>query len=613
MKPAPVRRHTLSLTLLSAALALAAIPGRSGQPEDELWNQKHKGGNKHEEPARQEPARQEAPRQEEQPKASPRKEEEMLKPTAPSGGHQGSAVHANPTGPTTSPAFIKPTGPQPTGPQPAGPQPTGPLPTGPRPAGPRPGTAVRGNVVIPNPNASQPNPSGQAGIPHLAPREPLKPLPRPGVEVIRPKQGGEIYRGAGGAVREVRTPNGAVVHYAPDGQRHVELARPDGRVFFTSANGRGGYVQRPFELHGQPFVQRTYVQRGVAYTRVYRPWVYGGVTFNVYQPVHFYRPAFYAWTWHPWPRPVYYRWGWAAQPWYGYYGRCWAPYPYYPSPVFWLTDFVVSVTFEDAYQARLDSELAPPPDNPAVVSMTPDVKQAIADEVQRQLQEERDQQQAAAQGYAPPADQAPPLFSNSGSRVFLADHSVLAYAGARECFLSEGDVLQLNGPPAPNASYADVVVLYSRSPSCPRGSVVAVSLTDLQEMQNQMRATVDQGLGQLQNQQGQEGLPALPQANLGSTAAPYAAGVQADPSAAAELSQAALEADTEAQATLGQAPPAPAPAPTAGGTIALGMNPEQVHAILGSPRRSAMAGSRTIEVYQDFKVTYTDGVVTDIQ
>ena len=90
----------------------------------------------------------------------------------------------------------------------------------------------------------------------------------------------------------MHTPSGAVVHFAPDGMRHVESGPARRPVVFASGNGRGGYVQHPFMVHNQPFVQRTYVDHGVVVTRVYRPYVYMGVTYNVYTPTHYYRPAY---------------------------------------------------------------------------------------------------------------------------------------------------------------------------------------------------------------------------------------------------------------------------------------------------------------------------------
>jgi hypothetical protein len=157
--------------------------------------------------------------------------------------------------------------------------------------------------------------------------------------------------------------------------------------------------------------------------------------------------------------------------------------------------------------------------------------------------------------------------------------------------------------------------------------VVSVSLQDLQEMQNHMQATIDQGLGTLQTQQGQGGLPPVPAQNLGASNAPYAASIQPDPNAAAELAQVAQDASQSGQAVLNQAPAAPPPTPPPPGppprpsapptaptrSLTLGMGVDEVHSILGAPRQSASMGAKLIEVYPNFKVTYVNGQVTDIQ
>ena len=45
---------------------------------------------------------------------------------------------------------------------------------------------------------------------------------------------------------------------------------------------------------------------------------------------------------------------------------------------------------------------------------------------------------------------------------------------------------------------------------CAKGDTVSVTMADLQDMQNHMRETIDQGMGELQAKQGKGGLPALP-------------------------------------------------------------------------------------------------------
>jgi hypothetical protein len=440
--------------------------------------------------------------------------------------------------------------------------------------------------------------NSNAGNAHFAPKATIYHAPG----------GGQVATRADGSIREVRTSGGAVIHHAPDGVRRVEMARPGGRV--VVATGHTGYVQRTVLVNNRSFVQRTYVMGGVSYARVYRPWVWGGVSFHVYTPMRFWSPGFYAYAWTPWARPVYYGWGWAGTPWYGYWGGWFTPYPYYTSPAFWLTDYLVATSLQDAYQARMDAAAAANAQayNYGATPLTPDVKQAISDEVRRQLEQEKAEQ---ANMNNLQTSGAPPLFSG-GSHVFVVSTSLDVDAGGGQiCPVTEGDVLRMNAPPPPNSNYAQVVVLASKGPDCRKGSTVAVALADLQEMQNQMRATIDQGLGELQKKQGQGGLPQLPSTAAAQPVnAPYAGQMQPDASAAAELTQATQEADRAEQDVVSQAggnnsaPPA---------TVTLGQSIRDVEAIMGKPQNVADLGSKKIYVYRDLKVTFVDGKVSDVQ
>ena len=72
-------------------------------------------------------------------------------------------------------------------------------------------------------------------------------------------------------------------------------------------------------------------------------------------------------------------------------------------------------------------------------------------------------------------------------------------------------------------------------------------------------------------------------------------GVQPDANAAAELSQVTQDATQS------------------GRVISEGMTLEEVHRVLGSPTDTAKVGGKWIEVFPNFKVTYLEGRVTDVQ
>lgn len=397
------------------------------------------------------------------------------------------------------------------------------------------------------------------------------------------------------------------------------MAKPNGRVIVTNGAGHG-YVQRPITVRGRVLVQRTYYVHGAPYARFYRPAVYRGITFNIYTPARFYSPRFYAWAYTPWRSPVYYDFGWAATPWFGFYGGYFAPYPSYVGPNFWLTDYMLAASLQDAYQERLDAANGAPPvyDPSGQVAVSPQVKNAIAQEVRWQLDQESRESQT--QNVQPVANAAPPVFADGSAHVFVASSSLIVSAGGQECGLTNGDVLQLNSAPSPDPTYANVKVLASKGQDCAAGQILPVQLADLQEMQNHMRETIDQGLGELKAKQGQQNLPQIDSAISAEAPAPYVSELPApEPDAQDQLQGSAQETASQEAAILQQAgtaaPMPPSPAPQVDpSTVSEGQTIDQVEAILGGKLvLKASVGNKKIYYYKDMKITFVDGKVTDIQ
>ena len=139
-----------------------------------------------------------------------------------------------------------------------------------------------------------------------------------------------------------------------------------------------------------------------------------------------------------------------------------------------------------------------------------------------------------------------------------------------ECWITGGDVLRLSPGVPPDASTANLVVLASKGPNyCKKGSIVTVGIADLQDMQNHMRETIDDGLADLRQQQGQNGIPQVPPSASAPPVQPVYAAIAPppDPNVANQLSAQTKEAGQAEQEVLGQAGP--------GGPIA-GANPEPV-------------------------------------
>jgi hypothetical protein len=452
--------------------------------------------------------------------------------------------------------------------------------------------------------------------------------------------------------REVRTANGGAVRMRPNGRPadfhdpgrgmdiHHNLAGGGRRISVERADhsrlvyerGRAGYIAHPYSFHGHEFARRVYYFHGRAYNRFYNPYFFHGVHFEVYAPYRFYSVGFYGWAYHPWLRPVPYAWGFGVNPWYGYYGGYFTPYPVYASPALWLTDYMISQSLEANYEAA--AAAGPPQPLGADVSpLSPDVKQMVADEVQRQLALENSEAQMNTQGQAPDPNSSSIARQLSDGQVHSfvagAEVDVVDTTTGQECAVTDGDVLQLTTPPAADASEAMLTVMSSKGGNeCRKMAVVNVPLEDLQEMQNHMRETLDQGLADLQTKQGKGGLPAAPPSAM---AAPVNAAFTQDapapePGGEQELLAEAKQADQSEQeltsatasgpsaaAATDTPPPPAAAAPPASINITPGQSIADVKAALGEPTRIVNLGTKSIYVYKDMKITFISGKVSDIQ
>jgi hypothetical protein len=461
-----------------------------------------------------------------------------------------------------------------------------------------------------------------------------------GTRTVQTKSGAEVRMRSGGKPSDVHVAGrGMDIHHGLGGNRRVAVERPDHSRVVAERGGRG-YVQRPYMHGGHEFGHRTYYEHGRAYDRFYRRYPYRGLYLDVYAPALYYAPAFYGWAYNPWVAPVAYSWGWGAAPWYGYYGFYFTPYPVYPSASAWLTDYMISTSLAASYQARADAagasqaQALAASQTSGAVRLTPQVKDQIAAEVQRQIALENVEARSNAQNADPdPASSGiQRMLTDNQSHVFVAGREidVVDTAGA-ECALSDGDALQLAGAPAPDATAATLTVLSNKGGAeCRAGARVTVPLTDLQDMQNHMRELIDQGMADLQSKQGKGGLPAIP---MSATAAPVKAGFAAaapppEPNVAAQINQQAQAADQAEKDALnevvsggpadafGQVParaPAAQPAGSATATVKLGQSPEEVTAALGQPARIVDLPTKKIFVYKDVKVTFAGGKVTAIE
>jgi hypothetical protein len=201
---------------------------------------------------------------------------------------------------------------------------------------------------------------------------------------------------------------------------------------------------------------------------------------------------------------------------------------------------VIAAELQSAYAARQeaaadaaasygdDGGYPPSASGSTTVGMTPEVKQAIADEVSAQLaaQQAQANQDSGSGGQAsapassapsstPAADEVPPAL-DPARRTFVVDNNLTVVANGQECGLTGGDVLTrlTDTPDADNTVNASVSA--SKKSDCAAGQTVAVKVDDLQEMQNHFAEQLNNGLGELAKKQGTDGMPKAP--DTGTTA-----------------------------------------------------------------------------------------------
>ncbi len=374
--------------------------------------------------------------------------------------------------------------------------------------------------------------------------------------------GHSVSRDGRGRVREIRTAHGTEIHHDLRGGRSLRTMH-NGRVLYGDGHGHG-YSQRAYYNHGgHAYYQRTYYGRdGRMYARAYRGYYWHGHPYYGYAPGYYYHPAFYAYAYNPWPAPVYYGWGWGASPWYGSYGYYFAPAPYYPTPALWIADYMIAANLQAAYaagQAAGAAEAsqgggggdAPPPPawaNPnATTVMTPDVKNALAEEIREQI--DADRQAAAAGGSSSSApsggDEAPPAL-NPKFKTFVVSSSLdVTGDDGQECSLSPGDVILRTAEDVIEGSDTIAVqVKTSQKGDCAAGASEAVKVDDLQEMHNHFREQVDSGMQEMAKNSGQKGMPKAPDA---STTAGEVPTPTPDQDVASDLSSQQQDADQAEQ------------------------------------------------------------------
>jgi hypothetical protein len=315
---------------------------------------------------------------------------------------------------------------------------------------------------------------------------------------VDPKFNRTVTTDARGEIRRIEAPHGFVgkkiiIDRNPRGGREVVIGGVGDRV--VSYGDRRGFVERPLR---EGYVSRTYVSGGRSYARVYRRYDYRGIAYYSYVPGVYYAPAFYRWLAGPWGAGVAYGWGGMANPWFGFYAAYFTPYPTYASAGSWLTDYLLAENLKTAYQNQQRAGSAPVPTPAAYAagsSITPDTKAMIAEEVLQQVAiEQVASLQPANANWGPAAEAIPPALT---AKFFIVSANLDVTAGGQACALTPGDVIQRKASTVATDGAVAVEVVSSKPGDCAANSLTGVEFAGLQEMQNQLRESVDSGLQML--------------------------------------------------------------------------------------------------------------------
>jgi hypothetical protein len=139
--------------------------------------------------------------------------------------------------------------------------------------------------------------------------------------------------------------------------------------------------------------------------------------------------------------------------------------------------------------------------------MSPEIKQMVADDIKSQIEELKNAsgQPAAAGGSS--GDEIPAAL-NPRHNVFVISAPLDVAVNGDSCTLSAGDIVQRVENESGSDNAVAVKVLSSKGDDCGVGSMPRVLVTDLQDMHNDFREKLDNGLDTLAK--GGNGLPKAP-------------------------------------------------------------------------------------------------------
>jgi len=278
-----------------------------------------------------------------------------------------------------------------------------------------------------------------------------------------------------------------------------------GRVVY---HGGTVHMRENIVVHGgHNVVVRNYnVYRGgrpVTVVRNYNVYNYHGYNgLHVYYPRGYYSHAYYGYYYRPFITPWVYSWGFYSNPWYGHYGYYYHPYSNYIAANYWMTDYLLATMLENRYneyqieQAALTQEQIDLAQQRAdlqqeQMAISQEQKDQIAIQVQDELAARSTQQTVSLDATLKDPNH---IFAISESLDVMPE-----VEGAQSCTLNQGDLIKLAAVPVDDAQAVSMIVVTSQVGDCKAGSRVTLSIAQLQEIQNEFSAQVDEATDKLKS------------------------------------------------------------------------------------------------------------------
>jgi hypothetical protein len=147
---------------------------------------------------------------------------------------------------------------------------------------------------------------------------------------------------------------------------------------------------------------------------------------------------------------------------------------------------------------------------PSDAALTPVVKKEIAEQMQAQIAADKD---AAANPSQAANDTQIPAALDPKHSVFIVSSTLSEQTDdGQSCSLTAGDILSRISKTPDDHQNVRVLVTTAKDGDCATGTQFAMSIQDLQDMYNDFQAKMDEGLKQLAEKQGKNGIPRGPAA-----------------------------------------------------------------------------------------------------